>query len=460
MADLLHNASTGYTLENFITYGDLLKNDNLIEGEIYKRYDESIFLQLLEAKSSWMLTKDSTVHWHEDGFVQNNAKVGSLSGGASNGASATITLANSSHYEGGTRSPFNPNKLVKVNGTFLYIQSKNTSVNNAHTLTVVPAGTNASNIQINQVVNSGDTIIPVANFYAERTGYDLGEQNKPELLSEKLGIVKNKVGISGSQAANELKEKIEINDGRYWTYKMEKDLFLQHRLELNLASWISPGGTVTDGSGNTVQVPKGFIKQLEERGNVWNYFGNETITDLYTYVRILSREHAPKINIMCEGIDASIGKEQYITDVMSQNATQYLQNSKDGKDMLDFGFSGYTVSGYTFVRNNMPDFNHSITTAAPGQNYTNYTVIMPFEKRIDRGSKKQAFDIRLGYRKVESGNQSGSWSFDRKYQFHMNGDAVPSQYNSSEIDQYEARYLTEVCPVIVGAHRGIVAKPA
>jgi hypothetical protein len=328
MSQIISNATQGPITDSFIPgVGYFLRADSLLWKKIFLQADERDFLTFSEANSLWMVSEDNTIRWHEDGFIVNNATIASFTGGAAAGNTAVITISAADHTNSGTRSPFNENQIIKVDNTYMFIQSKNTSVPNAHTLTVIqPTGGINVAVALNTVLAAGKTMVPVGNQFAERTGYSEGEANVPVLYSETMGIVKNKASISGTAASIRMKLAGTYSGGYYTPSEQDMKLFIQHKLEISYLALLGSGGTTTDASGNTVNLIKGVEPQVRERGTDYGYNGQITLQDFYNWTQILMLERAGNEHDIKMGQKAANNLESVVTDSMRQGARIYLDN--------------------------------------------------------------------------------------------------------------------------------------
>lgn len=457
----LSNSSIGLVDTNYVSsVGNLIKHDGLAFGKVFYRYNEKDFYTFLEENEAWMVSPDENIKWHEMGYLTNTAVISSVSGGASGGATATLTLDSSDHYQSGTRSPINRSAMVEVKGTKMYVQSKDTSTPNAHTITVEPVGPD-SNTQLNNVLNSGDTITITGNQYAEHTRYDVDHSRMPDLFQEKMGIVKNKIPITGTQATN--KNRVADRNGNmYQVYQEDVDVFERHKLQCNYMVIIGPGGTATDSNGNTVPLIKGAVQQIRERGNEYGYNGGLTMTDIDNWTRMLKKEQAPVENIMNQGHEAYINLENVVDDKMKDGARVYLDNTAGGgavgntlrskKRMIDFGFDGFFKAGFCFYNKSFSAFDHPQITYAAGQPYPSYIMVTPMEYVKDPRSGVTQLTTRLAYKKV-SGPQGTE--FDMKFKSNIGGDRAP--YPDDDLDEVNFRYVTYLGIVQVNANQGIIA---
>lgn len=457
MADIINNSTQGPNQNSFIpsiTSGQLLRSDGLLWKKIFTQADEQDFLMFIESIGAWKLAEDTGVRWHEEGYIMANATILSVTGGASAGAAATITLPASAHQSGGSRSPFKENHMIKVDGVQMFVQSKNSATPNAHTITVVPAGANAATITLATTLVAGKTIIITGSAYAEQVGYSEGMINLPIKFEEQVGIVKTKITTSGTLAANKMKVPGGYSGSEYFLYEADYKCFLQHKTEVSLAGLIGPGGTVLDAAGKTVQVVKGAITQVLERGNDYGYTGGLTLNDFNNMTRLLLKQRAGNEHLMNIGHEADIMLDQLLNESMRNGARIYLDNANPalkGNKMVDYNCDGFKLNSFTFMKKRMSEFSNPVNLYAQGQDYPFYVWTTPIATTKDPVTGKAGYALQFAYKGVQGPR---GINFDRKfYNPGPGGDGY-----TSEIDEINIRYLTEFAPVVALANQSVIMR--
>jgi hypothetical protein len=454
MATQIKNGAAGNFTEAYVSTGTLLLSDNLMWGKVFLRHDERDFLNFLESNMNWAVSDGSTIRWHEQSWITNNAKIASFTGGVAVGDAATITISASDHYVNGTRSPFTANTILKVNSYDLFIQSKNETVANAHTLTVVGVGSTTSTA-LNTILAAGQTMVPTGNAYAENTDYGTGQPSLPTEFEESLAIAKDSILVTGTQGTNRLKDMGAYGGTNYVTHDADIECFVKHKINLSYQLLVGPGGTTTDAAGNTVRLIRGIEPQIKSRGTTYQYNQTLSIGDLYNFTRILLNERAPMENVMKVGHEANINLEGVMTEAMKQGAKIYMDNSKPGLDskMIDFGFDAVQVANFVFYKQSFVEFNHPMITGAVGQAYPYKIMITPHKMVKDPMSGKVGYTLQIGYKKAQGPK---GISFDRKFQFSMLGNSAPTPTNG--MDNVTFNYLTECGPAVACANQGIIVE--
>jgi hypothetical protein len=454
MAPQIKNAATGNVTEAYVSTGTLLLSDNLMWGKVFLRHDDRDFLMWLESNQNWAVSDGSTIRWHEQSWSSNNAKIASFTGGATVAATATITIAVADHYVSGTRSPFTANDTIKIGAYDYFIRSKSTSVAYAHTLTVVGIGSTAA-IALDTILLAGQTMVPIGNAWAENTDYGTGMPSIPTEFEESLGILKNSILVTGTQATNKMKVMGAYGGTHYITHDSDIECFTQHKLKLGYQLLLGAGGTTTDANGETVRLIKGVEPQLKARGTTYNYNSSLTLGDVYNWTRLLLSERAPMENMMQLGHEVNINMEGVMTEVMKQGGKLYMDNTKDAsaKKMVDFGFDCIKVADFIFYKRSFTEFNHPIITAAAGQAYPHKILITPHKQVKDAKTGQSGYAMKIGYKSAQGPK---GLNFDRKFKFSMLGNNAPVP--TSGMDNVTFNYLTEAGISVACANQGIVVE--
>jgi hypothetical protein len=454
MAFPINNSTQGQWRDGFIpsiTSGELLRSDGLFLNKIAKQVNEQDFLTFLESQAAWKTTDDTYGRWHEEGYLSASTGVQATSGGATVGAPFTITLPSAAHQASGTRSPFGAGDVIKIDNFYALVQSKNTTTPSAHVLTCIPTST--MTVAANTVVTTAKTVVKVSKFHAEGTGYTDGMLNLPVKYEEQTGIVKSKIELTGTAASNRLKITDPSTGKDAALYKGDYDCFLQHKLDVNFAALIGPGGTATDASGNTVRLVKGAVTQSQERGTDYLYSGSFSKNDLENFTRILIKQRAGSEQLLQVGHEAHIMMEQFVDDAMKNGARIYLDKASaaaKGNRMVDFGFDGFKLNDFVFFKQSFNAFNHPQITYAAGQPYPYYIWTTPHKMAKDPVTGESGYSIQLIYKTVDGPK---GVSFDRKFQGFRGGDGV-----DTENDVINYRYLTEFGVAVLLANQSIVGR--
>lgn len=471
MAEFIKNANSGNVDQPTVRLGTTyFVNDGLIFQDKgmylrYSRHDATPFLDYLETVKAWtpfsQTSTENKVRWHEMGFLQSNLKVASITGGASPTADTVVTISPDSHLQGGTKSPLAQGLEVSVNGARFYIKAKNTSVPNAHTITLAPFVGNLVNP--NTIITANSIVVPIGNVSGEGTGYNSTGQRLPVTFETQVGIVKTKKRVTGSEATNMQKVALpsELGGSNFLVYAADIDTVKEHKKEVNNMALFGSGRTYLDTDPNNpsglLYAPEGLIPQIQRNGNQYPYFGTFTLDTLNDLAKIMTREAAPMMNYLKVGQDVNLAMEDVVSDSLRNGAKVYLDYSakdftagaKEGQRLVDFGFDGFKKGGFTFFKQPMEDFDNPIVGAAPGMNFSYSFVVCPMSYDKDPVSGDRRMTMTLAY-KVGQGSKFG---FERKFTPNWGGELGPNK--DSELDEINFRYLTEFAFVLRGANQAV-----
>lgn len=367
--------------------------------KIYNRYHENTIMDFFEQTGREVLTNNTFFNWHEKDWIYNTAILESFTGGASAGAAAVITLADASHQNSGTKSPFNPNDLLMIGLTRLFVQSKDEGTPNAHTITVVPVN---DAIQLDAVIAALDTIVNYSNANAEGTGQPNSNISSPLTFSNNTQIFKTKFEVTGTEATNKLEVAVTNSDKYYYMYEGADDAFIKHKLDVEYGLLLGQKDSgLLDAAGNEVLTTKGMDQFITEDGNTQPYVGSfDQMSYIDEMVKTLSVNRAPKENMLLAGVDLNLDIDNLITDVMKAGGIQYNQFGRGNAQQksVDLGFDSFVKGSFIFHKKEFEALNHQKITSAPGQTWPGVGYVIPLEKVRDPKTSKNLDTIACRYK--------------------------------------------------------------
>ncbi len=440
------NVGQGSYLEPYVSTGTLIQTDNLMFGTMLQR-DERTYLDWMEYKMNYAQVSDfSVMRWHEQDLLRQNAQIGAVTAGTGTVPQGTITVTIGTNYSnGGANSPFRQNDTVKIGRMDFYVQSKNTSVANAHTLTLA-ASTNSSvyGVALNTVVFAGQLLVPTGNQFAEKTSFIEGYVDLPKEYEEVLGITKTKNNISGTQGTDKAKIPFAYSGKNYIIWEAEYKTFISHKGDVSFQMIFGNGGTAPglDDNGNpiTVKIMKGGVQQTRERGTILGYYGGFNLNDVSNWTRVMVTQGTGDRVIGMIGHEARLNLTNMMTNELKEGGRIYKDNdASNAQEMIDFDFEVIKIGSKTIKLQNMPEMNHPTTTYVAGQPMPYYAWLVPDKQVTDPVSGTQGYSMQVGYKKATG--PSGI-KFDRKFEFKITGWNAPI-YPTSEVDESNFTYLTE-----------------
>lgn len=458
MASNAINAGQGRYTEPYVSTGQLIQTDNLMFGTMLQR-DERNYLDWMEYKMNYAAVSDfSIMRWHEQDLLRQNAQIGAVTGGTTPQGSIVITIG-TNYSNGGQNSPFRQNDTFKIGRMDFYVQSKNTSVANAHTLTVF-ASTNSSvfSVALNTVVFAGQTMVPTGNQFGQGTSFVQGYVDLPKEYEEQLGITKTKNNITGSQATDKAKIPFAYSEKEYIIWESDIKTFVSHKGDVSFQLLLGNGGTGPglDDAGNAITVPlmKGGVQQTKERGTVLGYYGALTLNDIMNWTRVMVTQGTGARVMGMLGHEARLNLTSMMTNQLKEGGKIYQDaEASKAEEMINFDWEVIKVGSQTIVLKDMPEFNHPTTTYVAGSPAPYYGWLVPDKMVTDAATKEKGYSMQVGYKK---GTGPHGLMFDRKFEFKITGWNAPV-YPTSEVDESNFTYLTECGLALTCGNQTILA---
>ena len=216
------------------------------------------------------------------------------------------------------------------------------------------------------------------------------------------------------------------------------------------------GSAAGTASGQTARGTEGFFEALEDRGNVYQGFGDEAtgggaLTDFDSVLKQLDKQGSIEENMIYLNRDLSLEIDDILAQQNSYGAggTSWgvFNNSKDMA--LDLGFSGFRRGSYDFYKTDWKYLNDWSTRG--GFNDVEGVLIPAgtstvYDQNLGKNIKRPFLHVR--YRASETEN--------RKMKSWITG-SVGGAY-TTDIDEMRMHYLSERCLVTQGANNFILFK--
>lgn len=375
--------NAGYIATNtFINKRDIRK-------KIFPRYNEQNLFDFMHTTDRTKETDNTQYNWHELGYLYGYGQVTTgYSGGATAGASITVTLLNPSSYqEGGTKSSGKQWDLVLVNGIRGWVQTKTVVGLNNHTYVIKPIRATdtfgASPALANKVIAFFSTA------KADGTGQVSSMVRKPDRFYNNTQIISTQFMAYGSESAN--KAEVEIAGKPFFYLQGEEDASTKHSTDMNFAFVLGEGTDATtplgdtDNGGDVVNTTKGMEAFIRDFGNNVQW----TTIDLafmQGIEKILNRERAPAEMLMINGVNIDVLFDQFVHTEVGGSGINYsaFGNGNAAARAVDFGFNSFRFSKHTYHKMCADFMNYSPVTgnAITGQNspYPDMSLIGPLDK--------------------------------------------------------------------------------
>lgn len=393
-----------------------LMTDPLVSGldlvhmpEVYNKlvgqYPKQRELNWIEAMGKYIKVEQTDYYHHEENRIIQAPQIASATNGS--GSSVVVTLAAVSHSNGGKYSYPRIGNLVQFNtyATGL-ITAKDTSVDDAHTITVKPV--NASqNVQSGPV--AGDVFM-VYSTAGDEGGAGLTTSIIPTTtkMDNQVQIFRGYFAVTSSEQTNKTWFTMpgeNGEDGNYYYIKGEMDEADRFRLQEELGLFITPksDASLTDAAGNAVRTTRALIPHLQAYSNQLTYSSTPTLNLYDSIVKTINKNYGVSEYIMGQGLNFALENTKFIADFMKNGAIIY--NSFGGSDngskkAIELGFSSMAYGGYTFHTKKWDILSHADTTGASGFPYADMCIMIPMGKGTDPKSGKDIDYFAVRYKQA------------------------------------------------------------
>ena len=301
-----------------------------------------------------------------------------------------------------------------------------------------------------------------SNFTEKLDAQYVTFENKPIILKEHYGL-------NGSDASQIGWIEVTSENGAsgyLWYMKSEHEnrLRFEDYIEMSMVEGESATTAITapttfnGGSfnGTTLTGSQGFFAALEERGNIYQGFGDEAagggaLTDFDNVLKQLDKQGSIEENMIYLNRNLSLELDDILSQQNSYGAggTSWgvFNNSKDMA--LDLGFSGFRRGSYDFYKTDWKYLNDFSTRGG----FSDVEGVMipagtstVYDQNLGKNIKRPFLHVR--YRSSEADN--------RKMKSWITG-SVGGAY-TTDIDEMRMHYLTERCLITQAANNFILFK--
>lgn len=369
-------------------------------NQFVEKYGSQNYAQLLEA-----LGMKATVpakkfgHFESRGKLHDNVKVASFTGGASAGATATVTIDATSINS--SRSPIRSGEVLEnaKNGK----QYKVTSVSTYPNIFVMTPFDSTELINATLVANDFLVFRGVSEAGEASTKFD----TITGLTEEKLFYtteIREDFTISDRAKIEEL--WFEVNGQPYYTYKGLDEAvrrFMNNK-EFKLMFGKPQGATGT----------VGLIPQVEAGGQVysaWDQASNFGITHFHALARLADfNGGAQEYHFLMDSYMRS-----YVDDGLfatyTAGAIQWASVGGSSEVAIKYGFDSIKIDGITFHLKKYLPFNaEAVYGVAPAtEYYKNSGLLIPMKDGRDAINGDKIPSLRIVYNEVEAGKEIKVW---------------------------------------------------
>tara|TARA_R110002020_G_scaffold475958_1_gene714920 strand:- start:17301 stop:18725 length:1425 start_codon:yes stop_codon:yes gene_type:complete len=423
MALAFQGGAFGSTTDyNFITSLDLHKPE--YDTELTERYGDqnlSGFLTMIGAEKG--VSSLEYNHFEEE-RIYPKISVAAAAAGVANTAKALTLQANSTIAIPNNASPYiataastkqfvtpRDNDLIMIK-PFSGTASSGTYVKAIVSNVVKAAGTfDATPIILGEAipqVAAGSEIVIYGNAAGEGSGQPEARISRTVKYTNNLQTIKETYEITGTE--KNIVTWIDFKGkngekGRVAKLKGESDTYKRFMTAKELTLLVGDKLTNTTvgntfvSEGTPLALTEGLIPFVLSQGNTSNYsvgtgWDKQKAESL---VKTLDKQKGSKKNLMPCGINLSMQIDDTLGDYSNDGQIQYGSYDFGSDASRNFQFSSFKYGNYTFDKKTFDVFNDLQTLGADGYGYPDEGMVIPMDKKIDKGSNSQVQSLRLRY---------------------------------------------------------------
>ena len=388
-------------------------------------------------------------------------------------------LIQQNSFTGGDLSYSDPNINFRVGETVM-VQKENTSDGTIKGVVIMVSGKsfvmgvyNPTNVLVGTAGQSYTALVYGSEFGKGTGNFTEKKDSEYNTYANQLIILKEHYSINGTDLSQI--GWIDTGEGYLWYHKSKSDNMKRWNdyMEMSLVEGVTADGTAniglpaglgdygdsrTNGAsiyGSTASNARGtigFFQALEQRGNVYQGFGDEAagggaLTDFDNVLRQLDKQGSIEENMIYTDRNLSLEIDDILSQQNSYGAggTSWGAFNNSEKMALDLGFSGFRRGSYDFYKT---DWRYLNDHATRGGFSDIEGVLIPagtstvYEK-FGNGKVKRPF-LHVRYRE---GRQMKNW---------ITGGAGGA--TTSDIDEVRHHYLTERALITQAANNFVLFK--
>ena len=404
----MSSLNQGGLVPGFIT-PDSVYDRRDIYREVFDRHDEASLFDYLWYSDRKMVTKTSKPYHFEDDFLVSDGEVASATGTGA-GTPVVVTLAAASHTDGGKRSPFVKKKTVIVytaSARFhCYVTAKDTTTDNAHTITLQPAAGD----DLGAVIAAGNIVSQKA--YAASDGADEADSEirLPLVFNNQTQIIKSNVSLDGSASADVVTYNAP-NGKPYQYYKAAVDQDLSHRIQIGYSILFERGQSFNDPDTSKAA---NTLRGLEWWTDTYGYTRTYTtlaLTDFEDIQNYWDGQRASTEHMMLAGGKLNMAFDNLYKGQFDQGSIDYAVsgwgNSNPTMKALDYQFNSIHFNNRIIWKKKFDPFTYKPVTGAATSPYPEMALFTPLKKVRNRGQggPKMYDTIMLRYKAWDKENR-------------------------------------------------------
>jgi len=379
----------------------------------YRHKGYAPFIMLFKALGYSRGAATPTLGHFERLWDENTIKVSAVTGGATAGASAVITLdaINMVNVGAAVNGVARKGSIIRTNDRLKLKTGETVQVTSIdrtfdpHKVTVLPVD---GTVVLSSKITVGDTIIITDNAYSEGSG--LGEGLTPQYIkySNTFQIVKERASTTGSNMTNVLRVSDPNVGSGQQSYFDIVDFDTEKRFEMKRSMGLLAGEQNTNAAlydYNTergIDAPmsgtEGFLKFAELNGYTSTYtVGTTSITSFDALNRIYMNERIGTRELMTlDGYQILQETENALLNYFNTTRDAYLESTISNANQswgdqpytdtdlsVAIGFKSVRKGGFTYRFSVCHEFNDIQSFGATGYNYQQWRLVLPMGAKLN-----------------------------------------------------------------------------
>lgn len=295
-------------------------------------------------------------------------------------------------------------------------------------------------------LGSDQEIVIYGSAHGEGSGQPVSMNSTVSEFSNTLQLIKETYKITGTEKDQIMWFKAKGANGKsgyFWKLKGEKDTYDRYMTKKELTMLL--GEQLTNATAanlfnspnanEPITLTEGLIPfMLGSNGNQINYSKTSGFDkqNMNTLVKTLNKQKGSKVNMLVAGMDISIQMDETLADHNVNGAITYGNFSMDQDAARNFQFGSFSIGGYRFDKKVFDAFDDLQTLGADGFGFTQEAMVIPMDKKMDKGANEMTQSLRTRYLVGDNGERYDDVAVVDKFRTGDNGeDAFEVRYKSA-----------------------------
>jgi len=429
-------------------------------NELFRKYGDqgaSMFLLLRSLGFEKSVAQTEYSH-NEENRIHETFKVRANVSDPTAGVAAAITLhtdsldANNRFYPRLWDQVIFPNEVVGI------ITDIDVSTPADPVVTVTP---NDSTDNIG-ALTAGDELVIFSAAFSEGSGQPEGAAKGTELYTNNTQIIKETIGMTGTEMTNQSWLRLKNMEGAPWYYENQSDVDYRMALKIDGALLFNKKTTnsITDAAtGNPIRTTEGLVPYMRRKAQQLTVAsGSATIANFDTIDKLMDKEGAGKYTLSMLGIDRHQEFENLLKDYFDNTNISYAKQAMN-KDLFkgdeslaaSVNFTTLLKSERVYAFKRMEVFNNPKLYGATGYNMSTYGMFVPLNTKPDaKDRNKKVESIGCRYK--------GLGQYDRRMEVWQVGGAGAG-LKVTEFDKRETFMRADVGAHFRGGNQMVLMTP-